>query len=141
MLKFIISATVVALVSLLQTTNLAFVGGVKPDFSLVLVLFMSILYKDWLKRSILIFIAAFVLKFSPGLEIENVIFIVSAITGVLLLDWLPMSPILNLFIITGAATVVFNLSAFEIQVFAEEFIYNLMVLSLCLVIYNLWRRK
>src|SRR3989338_3422124 len=138
MFLFTASLFVLFLVSLFQLTNYAFVGPIKPDLALVLVIFLSFIYKDWIKRLILIFLAAVIFKFGVGLELGNGLFIVSSLIGIITAEKLPGSLALNFIVGISIATLVMNITSFHVTTFLLELTYNLSALLVYYLIYKLW---
>ena len=138
MFRFIASLGLVALAALLQLTNYAFIAGVKPNFTFVAILIFALIYTDWLKRAILIFIAALVLKFNQGIELENILFILSSLMGILIIDKLPSSRFINSILAVLAATLFMNIFHFEVWPLFKEMAYNILIFLSFYGIYQLW---
>lgn len=141
MSRFIASLTLVVLAALLQLTSYALVAHVKPDFTLVLVIFLSFIYKDWLKRAVLIFLAAFILKFGKGIELENILFILSSFIGIFIIEKFPSVRVVNLFAAVILTTFLMNLAHFNLPTALTEMLYNIFISLSYFGIYKLWQGK
>lgn len=141
MFRFIANLALIVLAALLQLTNYAFIFGIKPNFVLILILILSIHYKDWLKRAILILVAAIILKFGQGIEIQSALFILSALFGMLIVDKFPSFKFVNLLLALVIATFTINIIHFELWTIFKEALYNILIFLGCFVIFKLWQRK
>ena|SRR3990167_9404604 len=141
MFRFIPSIFLLVFASLTQLTSYAFVGSLKPNLTLVVLLVISIIYKDWLRRATLIFLAALLLKFGQGLEVQNVMFILSALLGIFLIDRIPSIKFVNLVLAVIVSTLTINITNFEAWTVFTEMLYNLIVALLLFTIYRLWLGK
>jgi hypothetical protein len=61
----------------------------------------------WIKASIIL-IVTLLLKFSPGLDIDNIVFLVSALIGVTLAQSMPFKKEFNIFISIIISLSIFN---------------------------------
>jgi len=141
MSRFITSLALVVLAASVQLTGYSYIGGLKPNLTLILLLVLFLSYKDWLRRAIIIFIAALVLRFGPGLEIENIMFIASAILGAFLIDKIPSWKFVNLIVATVIGTLLINIIHFDFLIVLTETGYNLVIAALFFAIYKLWQEK
>lgn len=126
MLKFVSSALLVIIVSLFQLTSYSFIGGIKPNLSLIFILIFSLINKEWVLRLNLIFIAALLLRFSVSFEAQNILFIASSIAGIIIIDYLPWKSALNIISAIIAATVLSNILDFNSYRFFAEAGYNIV---------------
>ena len=138
MFPFIVSLFALFLVSFFQLTNYSLIGFIKPDLSLVLIIFLSTIYKDWLKRLILILLAAVVFKFGVGLELGSGLFILGSLVGIITATKLPGSKSVNLAVGVLVATLTTNIANFNLTIFLLESLYNLLALLVYYSIYKLW---
>src|SRR3989338_1004781 len=141
MFRFIPSIVLVVFASLTQLNSYAFVGSLKPDFTLVVLLLLSFVYKDWLRRATLIFLAALILKFGPGVEVQNVLFIIGTLLGIFVIDKVPSTKLINLILAVIVGTLTVNIINFEVRTVLVETLYNLIVALLLFTIYRLWIGK
>ncbi len=141
MFRFIISIVLIAFASFTQLTSYAFVGSLKPNFALVLLFIFSLIYKDWLRRAILIFLAALLLKFGPGVEVQNVLFIIGALLGIFVIDKIPSIKFVNLILAVIVGTLTVNIINFEVGAVLTEALYNLIFALLFFTVYRLWLGK
>ena len=95
MLQFIVSSFLVLIASLFQTTSLFLIGGVKPNLALVFIVAISNFEKSWIRRVILVLLAALILTFAPFATWIDIIFISAILFAVALLDYLPWQRIVN----------------------------------------------
>lgn len=141
MFRFILSVILVAFAALAQLTNYVFVGSIKPNFALVIILLFSLVYKDWLRRAIFIFLAALFLKFGSGVEIQNILFIISSFLGIFMLDKIPSIKLVNLILAVIAGTLTVNIINFEVWRVIMETFYNLAIALSLFIIYRIWLGK
>ncbi len=134
---FIASLIVTIGASLLQGTNLMMFGIVKPNLPLALLPVLATLDRSWIRRSILILTSALILKFSPGLEWLDIIFIGSLYIAIFLIDYLPWRQILNLVIGVMIASVMLNLISFNLLPLIYELAFNIVLASIFLGITKL----
>lgn len=127
MFQFVTNSLLAALMSLVQTTGLVSFGGVKPNLALALIVSISVFETRWLKRIILVLIAALFLKSSQYIDFQTIIFIGAAGLGMALVDYLPWHRHINWFFAVIAATLVgmvLGTGWFELGM---ELVYNLAV--------------
>lgn len=141
MFRFITSLALVILTASVQLTSYSYVGGLKPNFTFVLLLVLFLFYKDLLRRAIVIFIAALILRFGAGLEIENMMFIIASILGALLIDKIPSWKLVNVLIAAVLGTFLINIIHFDFGTVLTETGYNLVIAALFFSIYKLWQGK
>lgn len=141
MFRFIISIVFVGFAALTQLTSYAFIGSVKPNLTLVVLLVLSLIYNDWFRRAVLIFLAALFLKFGPGVEAQNVMFIIGALFGIFVIDKIPSVKFVNLLLAVIVGTLTINIINFEIWTALMETLYNLVIAFSLFIIYRLWLGK
>ncbi len=95
--------------------------------SLVAILIFSLINKEWVSRLILVFIAALLLRFSASFEAQNILFIASSIIGIIIVDYLPWKPVLNIIFAIIAATILSNILDFDSYRFFTEAGYNIIL--------------
>lgn len=128
MFQSIISIVLVASAALIQITNYFSVGNIKPDLSLVFILAIALKRKEWIIRLILVLIAALILKFSVSLDAQLILFIMSAVLGMIILDYLPGTQAINFVFAIAAATIFTNISTnFNFNAIFTEMIYNVIL--------------
>lgn len=141
MFLFIGSFSVVVVASLFQLSSYAFIGEVKPDIALTLLIILSLVYTGWLERLLLIFVSALILKFGNGLDLQNAVFIISAILSMGMIDRFPFSKLANAIGVLLISTLVINLVHFNLTVFILEAFYNLTLFLLFFGIQRLWQER
>ncbi len=141
MWQFIISATIVSLTAFIQTTNLVFINGLKPDLVLIVLAILAAIHKEWKIRTPLALIAIFILKFSPMINWMDVIFAATVFMAMSLVDYLPWKKLVNIIVSIMIGTIIINASAIISVVFIEELLLNLIIsLIFFLVINNLYAK-
>lgn len=141
MFLFIGSFSVVVVASLFQLSSYAFIGEVKPDIALTLLIILSLVYTGWLERLLLIFVSALILKFGNGLDLQNAVFIISAILSMGIIDKFPFSKLANAIGALLISTLAINLVHFNLTVFILEAFYNLTLFLLFFGIQRLWQER
>lgn len=143
MLLSIASAVLVALVSFVQTTNLIFVGGIKPNLVLALLGTIAHYSKNWFVRTFLILLSALILKFSPAITWIDIIFIFTALLVVALTDYLPWRRAINSVSAVVIGTIIMNLSHFNLSLIAFEMIFNAVLTLIFFIIleYSYGKKK
>ncbi len=129
MLQFIVSSFLVLIASLFQTTSLFLIGGVKPNLALVFIVAISNFEKSWIRRVILVLLAALILTFAPFATWIDIIFISATLFAVALLDYLPWQRIVNGIVVVSAATIILNLPGLNFGIIALELIMNIILVS------------
>lgn len=107
----------IAVLTLIQSSGFS-IFGVKPNLSLVAVIAVSFFIADAWEGFLLAAIAAFLLKFSPAVARELIVFMVISVGAVLAKNYLPWRRFLNSLILISLATFVFF--AFT----ASQFLYS-----------------
>jgi len=142
MLKFVFSALLVVIIALFQLTSYSFIGSIKPNLSLILILIFSLMNKEWVLRLILIFAAALLLRFSVSFETQNVLFIISSIVGMIIIDYLPWKPVLNIIFAIIIATLLSNIIDFNFYRVLTEAGYNVILgFIVFLIIQRIYGKK
>jgi hypothetical protein len=126
MLRFIFSALLVVIVTLFQLTSYSFIGIIKPNFPLILILIFSLVNKQWVERLILVFVSALLLRYSTSFELQNILFIASLMAGMIIIDYLPWKPVLNIIFAIIVATIISNISNLDSYGFLMEVGYNII---------------
>ena len=109
MFLFTGSFFIVVVASLFQLSSYAFIGEVKPDIALTLLIILSLVYTGWLERLLLIFVSALILKFGNGLDLQNAVFIISAILSMGIIDRFPFPKLASAIGALLVSTLVINL--------------------------------
>jgi hypothetical protein len=117
MWQFIVSLLLVAALALIQLTNWFSAANLKPNLILALLAALTLFEPNWLKRSIFIFTAVFLLKFSPTLNWLDLI----------LIDNLPWLKPVNLLVAIVAGTILLNLDNFRPALVFPELIGNIFL--------------
>jgi len=142
MLKFVFSALLVVIIALFQLTSYSFIGDIKPNLSLILILIFSLINKEWVLRLILIFAAALLLRFSVSFEMQNVLFIISSIVGMIIIDYLPWKPVLNIISAIIIATLLSNIIDYNFYRVFTEAGYNVILgFIVFLIIQRIYGKK
>lgn len=123
MFKFAVSLFLIITFSLFQTLDLS-MAGAKINPILPIIFILSIIVRDWFERIIMVLTAALIIKFYPGFELQNVIFIAIGVLGMAIMDLLPSRPLINILITTSVATVLINLNNFIPRIVLAELIYS-----------------
>ncbi len=128
-LSFIIEIAVVALLSLFQLTGVTFLGAVKPDLALLIILSMGAYDKRWTRRLSWLILSAAILKFTPGIDWRLAIFAVSAVFGIILIDYLPWTRLISFIIAVVLSGFMVNLRLFgmEWSAVSKEIILDLVL--------------
>jgi hypothetical protein len=127
MWQFIISLLLVAALALIQLTNWFSVANLKPNLILALLASLTLFEPNWLKRSIFIFTAVFLLKFSPTLNWLDLILLLSLYLVMVLIDNLPWLKPVNLLVALVAGTILLNLDNFRPALVFPELIGNIFL--------------
>ena len=109
----------VAVLTLVQSFNFSILG-VKPNLSLIAVIAASFFIIDIWEGFLLTAISAFLLKFSPVLTRELIVFIGIAFVVVILRNYLPWRRFLNNLILVALATFAFYVFT------AGDFLYSVL---------------
>ena len=141
MLAFIVSALALSGAAFLQTTSVLIIGFVKPNIVLALLAVLAHEHKSWTERLFLVLIPAFVLKFSPLIGWPDVIFIVSALLTLALVDYLPWRKLLNSLSATAVGTLAVNLYSFNVTSVSIELFINLILVVFFFVVVELINEK
>ena len=110
--SFILEIFIIALASFVQLTNAVFFNAVKPDLALVLVLAMAAYDKRWERRISWLIVATFILKFMPQFDIQALFFVLAALSGMLLIDYLPWQRLIEVAVAVAVGTLVVNFKLF-----------------------------
>ena len=141
MFRFIASVFIVVLASLFQLSNYAFIGDIRPDIALALLIVLSLVYTSWTERALLIFTSAVILKFGSDFDLQNAVFIISSILSMGAIDKLPFHKLTNAILVLLISTLAINLVRFDLTVFAAEAFYNLALFLLFFAIQRLWQER
>jgi hypothetical protein len=149
MLKLFLTVLLVGLLSFLQAFGFS-IFGVKPNLALVSVItaLFFIVNSQWsiVNGFLLAALAALILKFSPGFEIEILVFSLICWAAIFIKKYLPWHYFISnlILIIFGTFIFYFFLAAKLIPafIFLEELILNLIIGILLFTILNfLWQNK
>lgn len=121
--RFLISLSAIILASSAQLANI-FIFGVKPNLALVLIYALSLINKSWVERGALIFASALVLSFY-AFDFRIILFVAVAILGILAIDSLPWTRILNVIMAISLGTIFMNIYNFQLETAALEIVFNL----------------
>jgi len=136
MLRYTVSVGIVAAAAFLQTTNLLFIGQVKPNLIFALLAVFAHFEKDWIRRTVLILVPAIVLKFSPLISWLDLIFITSAFLIMALVDYLPWRRAINSIFTVIISTVIIGVQNLDIRALLTELGYNVTLVIILFVIIN-----
>ncbi len=127
----------IAVLTLIQSFNFSILG-VKPNLSLIAVIAASFFIIDVWEGFLLSAIAAFLLKFSPALTKELIVFMGIAFVVIIVRNYFPWRRFLNNFILIALATFtfyVFMAGDFLYSVlFWKELLFNLLFGGLIFVL-------
>lgn len=128
MLVFIGSLALVVITAFIQMTNWLLIGAiVKPNLLLVVLVILATLNPGWIKRAILVLMAALIVKAGPGFVLPDLIFAAAALISIILLDVLPWQRTINTLIAASAGTLVVNLFHFTLLPIVYELTLNLFL--------------
>lgn len=127
--KNLILFLIIICFSFLQTVDFS-IFGVKPNLALVAVIAAAFFISDVWEGIFLTAIAVLILKFSPGFNVEILIFSLIAVASVIVKKYLPWHQIINLLFLIIVSTLlfyVFSAPALIIStLFAKELFYNII---------------
>ena len=124
MLLYIVSVITIAIAALVQTTSVFVIASIKPNLVFALLVIFAHIYKSWPKRTLLILISAFLLKFSPTLAWIDVIFIASAFFIMALVDYFPWKRIINSVFAVILGTVIIGIPTLGLSSIVTEAALN-----------------
>ncbi len=127
MLAFIVSLVLVILASLLQITNFLLIGGIKSNLLVALFATLAHLDKNWIRRAILVFSSAFILKFTPYLTWVDLIYVSTAFFIFALVDYLPWKRLVNSLAAGITGTLILSVSFFHLKAFTLETLMNVIL--------------
>ena len=146
-LRFYILGSMLLFASLLQFFDIA-IFGVIPDFVLVIVVLAALLLRDLWHVLLLLSVATFLLKFSPGVERDIIAFFFVGVALVLGEKKLPWHILVNGIFLTICATtalyVFVDRMAIPSLMFAMELGYNVVItyaLYYALTSFRLFRHR
>lgn len=127
MLAFIGSLVLVVAAAFIQMTDWLVIGNtVKPDLLLAFVVVLLTVNPNWVKRLVMIAVAALVVKENPGLTSSNLIFPGTLVLSALLLDFLPWQRTITALLAVAAGTLIMNIQYFSLLPFIYELAINLI---------------
>lgn len=141
MFRFTVSVFLVTITSLFQLSSYSFIGGIKPDIALVLLIVLSLIYTNWTERALLIFISAVILKFGSGFDLQNAVFIITSLLSIGAVDRFPFHKLTNAVLALLISTLAINLVYFNPVVFTLEAFYNLALFLLFFGTQRLWQER
>ena len=141
MFRFTASIFIVIVASLFQLSNYAFIGDIRPDIALSLLIVLSLVYTGWTERALLIFISAVILKFGSGFDLQNAVFIIFSILSMVAVDKFPFPKLTNAILALLVSTLAINLVRFDLTIFTAEAFYNLALFLLFFGIQRLWQER
>lgn len=127
---YVLSLIAIALVGLWQLSSLAYVGGLKPNWLLVILLTLSQINRSWFFRFLSVLLGTFFIKFREMFNFSDLIFPLTVLSGMALIDYLPWPSGITPFLVVILATFIINLENFQSQVFLLETVYNLLLTAL-----------
>lgn len=111
MLLFFASTVAISVASFLQTTELISIGLIKPNISLVLLIVLASIYKEWNYRFVLALVAGIILKFTPSFGFGDIVFLATILLGMALLDYMPWRRLINIEASVFIGTIILNLTS------------------------------
>jgi len=142
MLRFIVSTILIFFGSLVQVTNIPLVNGVKPNISIVLLVVLSVFETDWIKRGVLVLIAATILTFDQFVSWFDAIFLLTALLVIALPDVMPWKRFFNVLVSVSIGTLILNIAlVFVFKIFLIELTANLFLAIVTLGILSLINEK
>ena len=124
MLLYIASLITLAIAAIIQTTDALVIISTKPNLVFVFLVLFAHIYKSWQKRTLLILVPAFFLKFSPTLTWIVIIFIAVAFFIMALVDYFPWKHIISSIFAVALGTIVICMQAFSVNSIAIEIAFN-----------------
>lgn len=135
---FIGSFIAVVIAALIQATNWMLLGNtIKPNLVLIVLIALSYLNPNWMKRLIFIFIAAIVIKQAPGFTFPDLVFFSTILLAIALADFLPWQQTINSLLAVTAGTLILNLQNITFLPFVYELILNLSLALILLALLKL----
>ncbi|MBN2197974.1 hypothetical protein JW698_02180 [Candidatus Wolfebacteria bacterium] len=144
-MKFFSLIFLVGVLSVIQAFGFS-VFGVQPNLALVAVISSCFFISFFWQGVLLTFLAGLILKFSPGFEIEILIFSLICIIAILVKKYLPWRFFFNNLILIVLGTLVFyfllGISLIPTFIFLKELILNVISGFLIFAILNwIWQNK
>jgi hypothetical protein len=136
MLVFTGSIIAIAVAAFLQTANIFVVGFIKPNVVFALLVVLSHVHKDWVKRAFLVLVPALILKFSPAIAWVDAIFIATSFFVVALVDYLPWKRLINSIFAVIAGTVILGAPSFDIVALTTELVFNIILVAAFFIIFE-----
>ncbi len=128
MLVFIGSFILTIIAAFFQATNwILFDATIKPNLIFVVLMILGIINSSWVKRAILILVAALILKFTPGFSLLDLTFIGATVASIILMDFLPWQQPINLLLAVTIGTIIINLDRLTFLPLTYELILNLLL--------------
>ncbi len=128
MLVFTGSFVLTIIAAFVQTTNWILLDAtIKPNLIFVVLMILGIMNPNWIRRVILILVAALILKFTPGFSLLDLTFIGTLVASMALMDFLPWRQPINLFLAVTIGTIIINLGHFTFLPLIYELILNLLL--------------
>lgn len=128
--RFYIFGALLAVASLVQFLDLA-LFGVVPNAILVVLLLSALFLRDIWQELFLLACASFLLKFSPAIDREIVVFFVVGLLAILAVRKLPWHMFINGIFLVVSATVamyaVIDPASISSLIFAKELGYNILL--------------
>ncbi len=130
--KLSVFAFLTVIFSFVQFFNLS-IFGVKPNFAIAIIAAVSFFVSDVWEGVFLVFLSAFILKFSPYLDREILIFSIAGILAAVFSKYLPWRHLVSNIAVTLLYTLIFYLFLFPAGiislVFLQEVFYNILISS------------
>ncbi len=125
--RYLGSLVLLALASLLQQESFFFIGGIKPNLALALLIALSRFHSSWTGRILLMATTVLFLKFQPGWDPDILIFAFGSLIAILLIDSLPWLQEISIILGIVLLTLILNLTGFELKNFLLESLENLVI--------------
>ncbi|MDP3953475.1 MAG: hypothetical protein Q8P99_01480 [bacterium] len=140
MLIFSTSLVLITVGAFVQNSHFI-LWGVKPNLVLTAIVALSLFEKDWLRRSLATLLGTALLILELTFGFDTVFLLVLFFAAMASVDLLPWRPLLNGTVALTAATLIINLSGFQLGVFVLELIYNLVLLLALFAMFNSWNTR
>jgi len=126
MFRFSLNLLLVLILGLVQLSSVPFIYGLKPNLVLVFVIAASVFSRNSLEKIILVVFGALAIKFHPGFDWYDILFIMSALVGVSLVKYLKSQAIISVSVAVIVATIIINITKLDSFIIIE-ILMNLII--------------
>ncbi len=118
----------------MQTTQSFILGGVKPNLVLAVLAVLAVFHKKWIRRVILVMIAALIVTFSPIITWFDLIFTATILLIMAIIDFAPWRKFISIAVAVISGTLILNVVSFTPRVVLTELLMNI---ALATIIFSL----